>query len=580
MTIYFPGPTPLADDVAHVLAELAQGRALELLRVDLKEEPGRRGAGGTIRAGTAQNESAAAYLAGEIACMANTPGGGALILGAADDANLIGTDLDESWLRSRLYELTGRRITPDIREVIVNGSRLLTILVNQAIEPVSYRGKTTWRVGASCHEVDAATILSGLMTRRGHDPSAEPTTLALTEAHPTALQQARSYLRAAGESATRDLAAASDADLLRRLGAVSTSGTLTVAGALLFTGRDTPALDYIRRRVPGGDSIVRLRESGLALLDELAAVERAVEAANEVMHVGEGLSIGKLRQLPARAAREAIVNGLAHRDWQSPDPTLVEHVGTTLTVTSPGGFTQGVTPSNIITHPSATRNRSLADMLAKLRIAEREGIGVDRMVRDMAGLGRPLPVIEQIEGPYVRTVLIGGRIDTDWVAFLDSIEPSGARDDLDAVLTVRHLVEHGWVDEERLAPVLQKSVAEAAAVLDRLTATTIDGQPLIRPVTGSPADSPSAYTFGRSSRAAVAGRLALVFSAEGRLRLAVDWVRERGRISSTELADIAEIAVGNAGTTLRTLAEEGALAPSRASARGRGLYYVLAEAPA
>jgi len=62
--------------------------------VDVKEEPGRCGAGGVVQPDAPQNDTAARYLAGEMACLASTPGGGALVLGIADDGTRIGTGLE------------------------------------------------------------------------------------------------------------------------------------------------------------------------------------------------------------------------------------------------------------------------------------------------------------------------------------------------------------------------------------------------------------------------------------------------------------------------------------------------------
>lgn len=166
-------------------------------------------------------------------------------------------------------------------------------------------------------------------------------------------------------------------------------------------------IDYIRRDLPGGDSVNRIRSSR-PLIEQLWDVDQASQAANRLVHIPEGFAHGQQRVIPGRAVREAIVNGVAHRDWLSPEPTTVEHVGDTLTVTSPGGFIGGITPSNIITHPAVPRYRSLAEAMAALRLGEREGIGVDRMVRDMLAIGRPEPGISEIAGPYVRVSLVGG----------------------------------------------------------------------------------------------------------------------------------------------------------------------------
>jgi ATP-dependent DNA helicase RecG len=110
---------------------------------------------------------------------------------------------------------------------------------------------------------------------------------------------------------------------------VTGDGMLTNAAALLLVGRHEPALDYIHRRTAGGDSDQRVRRESRSVIEQLVEVFTTAQANNPVRHLSSGLPIGQIRQLPERAVREAIVNGLAHRDWNSPAPTVVEHSSTT-----------------------------------------------------------------------------------------------------------------------------------------------------------------------------------------------------------------------------------------------------------
>ena len=226
--------------------------------------------------------------------------------------------------------------------------------------------------------------------------------------------------------------------MLRRLGLATGDGRLTNAGSLLFVGTPETGIDYIRRDFPGGDSVNRIRSSR-PLIEQVWEVDQASQASNRLVHVPEGFAHGQLRAIPSRAVREVIVNGVIHRDWLSPQPTTVEHIGDMLTVTSPGGFIGGITPTNIITHPAVPRYRSLAEAMAALRLGEREGIGVDRMVRDMLAVGRPEPEISEIAGPYVRVSLVGGDPDPEIVEFLASLEPTRVASDIDALLLIDHL---------------------------------------------------------------------------------------------------------------------------------------------
>jgi ATP-dependent DNA helicase RecG len=529
-----------------------------------------------IMPGAAQSERAASYLAAEAACFANSDGGGALLVGVADDGQLIGTDLSAEWLRYRIYQLTNNRLTVDVREATIGTARLLVLRIPEALEPIAVRGRITWRVADNCVEVDAGTWMSGRLHRLGVDWSAAPSGHEVREARAAALEQARDLLRASRDPRADELAAVSDEQLLSRLDAIATGGFLTNAGALLFIGRGEPALDYRRRDVAGGDSVRRVHLRGRSLLEELAAVEGALDAYNPITHLRTGLVEGQLAALPPTAAREALVNGIAHRDWVSSEPVTVEHVGNVLVVSSPGGFIGGVTSDNIITHPSQSRNRRLADILSELHLAEREGIGVDRMVRDMIRFGHSAPAITEEAGPRVRVALVGSAPDRDWLDFLDRLSPREAGSDLDVLLLLNRLTSHGWIDLAIAARVLQKSHTEAEDALGRLERVRYDRQPLIRAIPVG-FGTEAAYRLSDAAREELADRLNNWLPTGARPALILDWARTRGRVSTTEIADIVGTTVARISTLLQSLEGDGHLVAGRENRSGRGFFYRLAD---
>lgn len=572
---------PLAQHVADVLAKLTAGEPpsrIERAQVDVKEEPGRRGPGGDILPGGRENAAAAKYLAGEMACFANTPGGGAIILGVANDGRRIGTEIEPEWLRHRIWELTDRRLTISARAIHLEGTRLLLLTTHQSLEPIRYAGRLRWRLDDHCVEIDATSWYADREQRAGLDWSTQPSGHMLADVSAVAVEVARQHLDSAaagGDEGTAELAAASTPDLLRRLNLVDAEGRLTNAGSLLFVETPDIGIHYIRRDVAGGDSTTRVRTAA-PLLQQLAEVEKAAEVGNRLVHIAEGFVHGQARAIPPRALREAIVNGVVHRDWLSRQPTTVEHVGDTVTVTSPGGFIGGIAPSNIITHPSAPRYRSLAEAVAALRLAEREGIGVDRMVRDMLARGHAEPAIAEIPGPYVRVALVGGDPDELVLAFLTSLAPPAAARDVDMLLLLHHLIRHGWVDVRRGAPVLQRSHLETDAAIIRLAAIRSNDDPVIVPVAGVPAAQPTAYRLSDQAREKLAPRLAHLESPAGRTALIADWAHGRGRVSSTEVADLTGLSVPYVGSLLSGMESDGILRPGRASRMGRGFFYVPA----
>lgn len=569
-------------EVQRVLDGLARGDVdlSESVHVDLKEEAGRRARGGEILPGTPRNEAAAEQLTFEAACMANSDGGGALVVGVADDRSLIGTALETEWLRARIYDLTDRRLTVDAHDVRVAGVRLLVVRSPQAIEPIRFRGRITWRVDDRCVEVDPSTWHARRMTRERYDWSEQSSQVDPREVRPQALAIARRHLRDSQEQHAIELASVSDPEMLRRLNVVTQDGYLTNAGALAFVGRELPALDYVRRTVPAGDSRRRVRVGGRSLLEEVDEVESVIDAFNEERHVRRGLVIGRLRELPPAAIREAIINGVVHRDWASAAPTVVEHVGRTVVVSSPGGFIGGVNESNIITHPSQARNRALAELFAALRVAEREGVGVDRMVRDMIAVGYPPPSIVETSGPYVRASLMGDSLDEAWIRFLSRLQPDDARGSLTVLILLRRLVDAGWFDVTTAAPLLQLNEAETAASIRSFLGVEIDGAPLAEPVAGIPSGASPAWALSAPARAALAAEdeaIGWLRSPRGREAVALDWAQHRGRISTTELGSIVGAHPSAMSRVLQRLEEAGHLRPNRATRTGRGFFYQFSE---
>lgn len=575
MTLF--GIDPVADAVSAALEAVEHGEhPPERRHVDFKEEAGRRDGRGELRVGSPHNEAAAQQLAGEVACMANSPGGGALVVGIADDGTPVGAELDADWLQVRLYQLLRQSYTTVVNQAVVRGARVLIVRCPPAVEPIRWQNRITWRVGDQCQDVDPATWHERRSRSWGYDWSAQSSGLRPDQVRGQAMLIARDFLRRSGDERSEELADATDEDLLRRLAVIRDDGALTNAGALLLSGRRSPALDHIRRPTAGADSEERLNEAGRSVLEEIAEVFASVRAYNPEVHLENGLVIGRVRALPERAVREAIVNGIAHREWTDEAPTFVEHIGKTLRVTSPGGFFGGVRSDNIINHPPASRNKELSQLLATLRIAERQGIGVDRMYADMIRYGHPLPVIEEVDGVAVRTVLAGEHPDPGWIEWIAGIEPDPRRD-LRVLMSLHRLVGQLWTDPVDLAPMLQLTVEESRQTLDRLTGHVriarsvcheIDGVPTSAPLPSIAVDMSVLEELSSLRRDA-----GITTRAHTRDQVARSYARARGRISTTELGSILGAHSTNVGGVLRGLEQQGDLAPSRENRRGAGFYY-------
>ncbi len=572
---YLPQPQRRAE-IERVLRALSEGGRsadeLESAVVDVKEEAGRRAADGSVLPGSPYNDEAAENLAEAAACMANSAGGGALVVGVDDKTGrIIGAETDPQWLRGRIYDLTERRLTVQVDRVYVSGAALLVVDVPQALEPVPYRGKYQHRVDARCVPATRTELMGALFANLAADPSNMPSQTPVSSIASSATGTLRDLLSDDG-SPRADL---STRDLLVRLGLVAEDGEhLNQAGEMLLAVRRQPAIDYSYRHVPGGPSIVRVMETGRSLLEEVLTVEARAADHIFVTDITIGLQVHKVWAIPRRSLREALLNAVCHREWSLPGPTVVEHIGNHLRVTSPGGLIGGVTENNIITHHSVPRYRTLMNALRLIGLVEQEGVGVDMMFAEMVRIGSRPPVIADLPDPAVRIDLYGQQVNENWYRLFADLDPPRGRDDVDAALLVWRAAQPRtpFLTCESCAPLLQRSPEDADTALRRVAEyrLAMTGAPLLSPVV-VPHDTPAAWQLSPQAKASLGLR-----PGPGSGEWALAWVRERGRISSVEYRELAGVSAATATTRLKELAQQGLLVPSSDKGRGRGFHYLPA----
>lgn len=514
--------------------------------------------------------------------MANTPGGGALIIGVENrSGELLGTDLDVEWLRQQIYRRVD--VAPEIDELDEQGIRLLVIYVAEAREPVEDTSdRIRWRVGAASVPVDRGEWWTHRQDRGGWDPMARPSSFTVEHVTPGALAVARSYLsrRDNADETQVDLAGVSPADMLRRIGVLSVDGYLTEAGALLFCPAPRPWLSWTRLDVEGGDILAHESSyEGLSLLEQLARVEDLLDAANDQITLPGEFAERTLRALPMRSAREAVLNGLAHREWGLQEPTTVTWVeeDVSLTVVSPGGFTGGVTADNALTQ-RYSRSPALADAVRALGLVDKQGVGIDRMYREMVALGHRPPLLREEPGPRVRVRLVGGRPVIPIMRLTSMIQPTPRQRDVQVALIVYTLLRRPFTTVRHMASVLQRTEEEAAEALEIAHRCVVEGHPLISPLRGVWILSKEARRMVGSQKAdrqALQRQKVLWFvapSAEDASAVASQWFEVHDRITSGDYAALTGLTVAGARGVLDRLVQEEQLV--RGAAAGRNAHYV------
>lgn len=508
-------------------------------------------------------------------CFANA-GGGQIVVGVEDRPGgpeaITGTDLTDDEVRRRIWELSRPNLTAFVVRRQTRGVTLLVIRVPESPEIHSDpQGRAPERIGKECVPMDPMAQQRKREERRGIDWSAKPSDRSLDELSRLALATVRDRLARLPDD-RRTMARLSDEDLLRSLGCLDGAGRLTHAGEVLFCEPAAGAPDTIvfqSRLTPGGEPSAERVRAPLALAFERALeLVRARSAPPRPVTLPDGQLLA-VEDFPDLAVREAVANALLHRDYHFAEPIHVDHSPQVLVVSSPGPLVGGVTPANILTHPSKPRNMCLARAARTLGIAEEVGRGVDRIFREMIRSGRDAPLIESLPD-RVRVSLIGGPINAQ-VTKLVAQMPAAERDDTDTMLVLFTLRSRRSVDAPTLSPVLQKPGEEVQAVLHRLA---LDSPGLIEPLRSTARRTMPKYRL----RADVLRMLGTAVAYNRRTaddldRKMVSHVREYGEVTNRTIQNLLDVSLTRARDLLQDWVKRGVLVKTSAHERGPRVTY-------
>lgn len=106
---------------------------------------------------------------------------------------------------------------------------------------------------------------------------------------------------------------------------------------------------------------------------------------------------------PQRALHEAMINALAHRDYELPDPSRVTAFVDRIEIVSPGALPLGVSLEELAQGRAAPRwrNQCLAWFMTRLELAQAEGQGISTILRAMREEGCPPARFEASEARVI-----------------------------------------------------------------------------------------------------------------------------------------------------------------------------------
>ena len=207
------------------------------------------------------------------------------------------------------------------------------------------------------------------------------------------------------------------------------------------------------------------------LLETFEEVELLFRARVTEEEIQIGLFRTPIPNYDRQAFREAFVNALVHRDYHRLGMVQVKLDDTGLTISSAGGFVEGVNLNNLLVVAPRSRNPLLADVMKRIGLAERTGRGIDRIYEGMLRYGRPAPDYSMSDTSAVSLYMANAGADVEFVRMIVEQEERTGNMPIDSLIILSRLRDERRLTTAELIPSIQKPETQVRSVLGRLTET-------------------------------------------------------------------------------------------------------------
>jgi ATP-dependent DNA helicase RecG len=430
-----------------------------------------------------------ADLVEAVACLANTEGGW-LLLGVEDDGTISGLHpsrqpVNPAQIQALITNKTNPSVPVEVHVVPTSKGTVLAIKVPKVSGLVGLsdgrvpRRYIAGRGKPECRFLTHFEIATRWAEIRQQDYTAQVLPDSSWEdLDPLEFERLRQVVQR-HPSADQNLLSLPDAELAQALGLARTyEGRLVpTVGGLLVLGRE----GAIRRLMPTHEAAFQvLREDrGVAfnefyrepLLKLFERMEGLFKAYNTEEELTFGLYRVPIPLFPPEAFREALANALVHRNYRVLGTVYVriDPEAGGLVISNPGGFVEGVTLENLLVVEPRPRNPLLADVFKRLGLVERTGRGIDRIFREVLGLGRRPPDYSGSTEDTVKVVLPGGKADLNFVRLILEVQDRHRRTlGWPHLLVLRQAADEGELSVPEVARLIQQGEARARSLVEEL----------------------------------------------------------------------------------------------------------------
>lgn len=247
----------------------------------------------------------------------------------------------------------------------------------------------------------------------------------------------------------------------------------TVTGMLLLGKEDRIAelLPTAKAvfQVLEGTKVRKNEQTSKPLLATFEMFEEYMKAWNPEREMEYGLFRVPIPEFSEAAYREGLVNAFCHRDYTVIQAVRVAIEDEGLTISSPGGFIEGVNLKNLLTVEPHGRNPVLADALKRIGLAEKTGRGIDRIFEGSIVFGRPLPDYSETTSTYVKLFIQRAEPDLAFTKMISNEENRLGRSlPINSLLILSALKSQRRLTIAEIAEVTNIGEIRAKAVVEKL----------------------------------------------------------------------------------------------------------------
>lgn len=195
-----------------------------------------------------------------------------------------------------------------------------------------------------------------------------------------------------------------------------------------------------------GTKVRKNEQTSKPLLATFELFEEYMKAWNPEREMEYGLFRVPIPEFSEAAYREGLVNAFCHRDYTVIQAVRVAIEDEGLTISSPGGFIEGVNLKNLLTVEPHGRNPVLADALKRIGLAEKTGRGIDRIFEGSIVFGRPLPDYSETTSTYVKLFIQRAEPDLAFTKMISNEENRLGRSlPINSLLALSAFNNYFWV---------------------------------------------------------------------------------------------------------------------------------------